>query len=58
MHKTINILRGVVLEARTASKDLEYDDPILETLHHIEEMINVTIKKLEAQIGGIDAAGN
>ena len=56
MHKTINILRDVVLEARTASKNLEDDDPLSTSLEFIENMTNIAIENLNTHIGGIDAA--
>ena len=45
----------MALEAHTASKRLEDDDPLSTSLEFIENMTNVAIENLNTQIGGIDA---
>ena len=56
MRNTIKILRDIALEAHTARRGIESDDPLYMSIEFIEDMTNTAIVGLEAQIGGIDAA--
>lgn len=46
MSSAIDVLRDVILEAQTASRDLEYDDPVAGSFQYIEDMTKVAIEKL------------
>lgn len=46
MNDVIPILNDIVLEAQTTARDLEYDDPVINNLHFIEETTKRVIEKL------------
>jgi hypothetical protein len=50
MNNVIPILRDIVLEAQTTSRDLEFDDPVVESLDYIENMTKRAIEKLGGEV--------
>lgn len=50
MSDVIPILRDIVLEAKTTSRNLEYDDPVVESLDYIETMTKCAIEKLGGEV--------
>lgn len=49
MNNVIPILLDIALEAKTVSRNLEFDDPVVESLDYIETMTKRAIEKLELE---------
>ena len=50
MNDVIPILRDIVLEAKTISRNLEYDDPVVDSLQYIEDLTKRAIEKLGGKV--------
>lgn len=50
MSDVIPILRDIVLEAKTTSRWLEFDDPVVDSLQYIEDMTKRAIEKLGGEV--------
>ena len=46
LNGVIAILRDIRMEVKTATRDLEYDDQIIESFEYIDAMSKVAIEKL------------
>ena len=50
MTDAIPVLRDIVLEAQTTSRDLEYDDPVVDNLTYIENLAKRAIELLGGEV--------
>ena len=50
MSDVIPILRDIILEARTVYRNIEYDDPMSDSMVYIVDMTNRAIEKLGGEV--------